>query len=165
MRRRLLVSTVAVVLVALLLFAVPLGVAVTRVQRDGALETFAQQLQQVAAFLSDRAVTVLGAQLILRQAHDVIGGRLILSGPQGEVVADSAPLPARPLPPTRAAREPVATQRSGRLEAFVPVPDLPGYVLSGVRPDRELVAANRRAWLVIGGLGALVLTVAAGAAL
>lgn len=102
MRRRLLASTVAVVLVALLLFAVPLGVVVTRVQRDRALETFAQQLQQVAAFLSDRAVTALGAQLILRQAHDVTGGRLILFGPGGEVIADSAPLPASA--PTRTGR-------------------------------------------------------------
>lgn len=59
----------------------------------------------------------------------------------------------------------MAAQRSGRLEAFVPVPDLPGYVLFGVRSDRDLVASNRRAWLVIVGLGSLVLAVAAGAAL
>ncbi|MFP4233471.1 MAG: hypothetical protein ACLFUG_00915, partial [Nitriliruptoraceae bacterium] len=123
MRRRLLGAMVGLVAAALLLFAIPLGVAVRAGLVDRALDGLAGQVQQLATFLEVRARTCGEVQLLVRLAAED-GPDLAAFGPDGDVrfAAGRTP-PARAGPEVaRALTGVVGRDRAGgQLRVAVPL--------------------------------------------
>lgn len=171
MRRRVLGAIVAVVAAALVLFAVPLGMAVRGVLLDRALDRLEGQVQTLATFLEVQARTCGELQLALTRAVERGELDIAVFDTRGELIlAIGRSEPAPPGAEVAAATE----LRNGRVRsdgrlavATVLSTRLCGgpLVLRGSIPDDAAVASVRNALLGIGTVGAGVLLVAAGAAL
>ena len=170
MRRRLLAAIVAVVAAALLLFAVPLGVAVRGGLVDRALDSLEGQVQQLATFVEVRARTCGEVQLWLAAAAERDLG-VAAFDPQGTLrFAAGTVRPAPAGPEVTTALEGRAGRRhaDGRLAVAVPLSTRVcggPLVLRGTTSDAPLSASVRSSLLAIGATGIAVLGVAAGAAL
>lgn len=165
MRQVLLRSTLGLLVAALLLFAVPLGIAVRGLLVDRALDQLQAELQQVAAFVEQRARTCGEVQLWLTAAAQG-GADVTLFGRGGEVLFAAGR--ARPAPPDDAvvaawAGRPGRALVDGRLSAAVTLSSgVCGrqLLVRATAPDDDLTGSVRRAWLAIAGVGAAVLVLA-----
>lgn len=173
MRQRLVLSTVLVVALALVAFAVPLALATRGVLVDRALDALAGEVQQVGGFLDDARscgevqlrLTLLAQQTTVDTEVALLadGGRLVVArdgrrevvvGPEAVAAFDGSLGTA---------------YRSGRLAAAVPLDSRAcqtSLVLQADRDPAGVQAEVRRTWLGIGLLALVVLLLAiAGAVL
>lgn len=169
MRRRLLVSTLAVVGIALVLMGLPLAVAVRATLTGQALDALQGEAER-AQVLLNRQPLALADQAILLQLLARAGAvRLTLldaTGPQ-VVRIDTGPPPTVPVgldsDLAQALQGEIGRAAGGNALA-VSVPVRAGgvrQVLRAVRDDRALRAEIRAAWLAIGALALVALGVAA----
>ncbi len=162
MRRRILLAIVLVTATAVLLFAVPLGLAVSRLYLDDEVirleREAAQAGQQVGGDIAGDPVEFGGARpgtVLALYAPD--GRRVLGQGPDRADRVVRAALVGR-LADARGGGEIVTAVPVAREEAVV-------GVVRAARDDAGVQRRVRRAWLVMAGLGALVVALAALAAL
>lgn len=162
MRRRLVLAIAGVAVAAVVLFAIPLGIALTRSLRDR--EQLRLQRDTVAATRAVDLSVTAGDPIELPRSRDALGvydasGRRV--GGRGPSTADAL---------TRAALRtgrPQARSAQGRLLAAAPVVTAE-RTTGAVRADRagtEVAESARRAWLLLGGVAAAVVAAATLAAL
>lgn len=169
MKRRILLSTVAVLVAALLAFAVPLGVAVRSVLTSRALDTLQGELDQLRLVIDQQARTCGELQLILALAQRS-PLELSLFSPSGQLlVAEPGHRPAADATVAAAAQGTVGrTRAADALVAALPLTTGvcgEAVILRGERPDADLTDSVRRAWAAIAAVGLGVLSLAALAAL
>lgn len=161
MRRRLVLAIALVAAASVLLFALPLGVAVTRLERDQ--ELLRLQRDTIAATRQIDLSTPRADQVELPHSSDRLtvfdrAGRVVVGvrAPAGDLIA-------------RAVRgaHPVDGVRDGRLQVAVPL--LTGEQVSGVllasRSQSAALARAHRVWLILFALGAAIVALATLAAL
>jgi signal transduction histidine kinase len=174
MRRRLLLSYVTLTLVVLLLLGIPLGVVYADEQR----RRVTASVERDALRLSIRADEALehddpaGVRRVVRHYRERTGGRVLVVGADGTLLADSDDASAvgsvvRDLPEIRAAlhhRE-VRGSRAvdGNAVLYFAVPIVDGDKLIGALrvtyPTSYVDARIRRGWLVLLGIGLVALLV------
>lgn len=169
MRRRLLLSAVAVIAATLLAFALPLGLVARNLLTTRALDTLESGAQQVAGFADEQARTCGELELILTVAARGEPVRLALFSRGGELVGavGSQPPTAGPELATAVRGGVGRSYVAGRLAVAVPLSTGAcgqRLILHAERPDDALRASVRGAWLSIGAVGAAVLALAALAA-
>jgi signal transduction histidine kinase len=165
-RRRLVLSTVAVIAAALVAFAVPLALATRSVLTSRALDTVAGETLQVANFLDARARTCGEVQLWLRAAADATDADLALFDRAGGLVLAVGGRPAPPAADVATAAQGGVGRVAGdgRLSVAVALTTRAcgqPLVLRAARSDGDLVRSVRGAWLAIGVVGGAVLAGAA----
>lgn len=168
MRRRLLLSTLAAVAVALLLLGLPLGFALAQVLQQRALDELQRQAEQVQVLVQEQAVSLSDVATILDAFARQSGTRLTLldRSPGGVIRIDTGgQVDDEVFAGTDADLAQAAAGQVGRvavdgmLAVTVPVRgDGAGQQLvRASRSDAGLAAEVRRAWLAIAGLGAVAL--------
>lgn len=171
MRRRLVWSTVAVLAVVLLAFAVPLGLATRGVLVDRALDTLSAEVQQLGRVIdaSDSCREVEFSLSFLSQQTDrdtavallADGGRIVLARDGREQVVLGPEAEAAFRGSTGAAF------REGRLAAAAPL-DTPvcgvALVLHADRNPDDVNAQVQRRWLQLAGLALVILGIGGAAA-
>lgn len=172
MRRRLLGAIVAVVAVALMLFAVPLAVAVRGMLLDRALDELEGQMLSVGSLVEVQARTCGELRLMLTQAAqrgiDIavfdVGGSLLFGVGRERAV----PPAGEAVETARSEGRPGRVRRDGRLSVatLLATPVCGGpLVVRGSTSDGPVGASVRDAMLAISATGVGVLLVAAAAAL
>ena len=144
MRRRLVLSTVAVAVGALLVLGVPLIFFVDRLARAEASALLRRQAEGIATGLADE---IASGRLVTAErlaAAVPPGDRMILQAPNGTVVT--------------------AGEVTGPGTIGVEVAAIGGITLLLETSDEPVRARLREAWVALGGLGALGLAVAIGLA-
>jgi signal transduction histidine kinase len=171
MRRRLVLSSVALLAVALLAFMIPLGLAIRGTLVDRALDTLSAEMQQLGGFI-DASRTCGDVQLRLgllseTTARDTSvalladGGRVVVARDgRAEVIVGAE---------AASAFTGVAGQafREGRLAVAVPLDTRACATPLVLQADRDPGAVQgevRRAWLGLGALALVVLGLGVGAA-
>lgn len=162
MRRRLLVSLLALIGAALLAFALPLGVAVRSILVGRALEAVAAETQQVALFADERARSCGEVELWLAVASRSSTLSLALLSREGQLFASSGGRPPTVGPELVAAVEGEVgrSYRAGQLAVAVPLATSVcpvRLVLHATVPDGDLRASIRSAWSGLAAVGGLVL--------
>ncbi|MFE7245188.1 ATP-binding protein [Streptomyces sp. NPDC057580] len=159
MRRRILRATVVAVLCALLLFAVPLAVAVLRLYRQDEI----RELERAA----DRAALTLPTQVREFDPRDLprprSGTRLAVYDTRARLVTGSGPTSGDAAVRAALAGSVQSRQVGGNLVVAVPVGSAE-RVRGAVQVSRSAAWAWRRSaltWLAMGGLGAMAVGVAA----
>lgn len=170
MRKRLLISTLLLVVATLLLFAIPLALATQRAQIDGALDALAGEARQIATFLDDASncaqVELRLAALDAQVPADTSIAVLTADGSAGVAVGDQDVVPGPELAAAMGSGQATA-HRAGQLAAAV---QLQGracrvpLVAHLTRADDAVRADVRRSWVLIAVLGAGALAVAGAAA-
>ncbi len=168
MRRRILLSTVAVLAAALLAFAVPLGIAVRSVLTGRALDSLQGELEQVRLVVDQQARSCGEVQLFLALARRSPLDLSLFTPAGGLLLAEPG---HRPAADTTVAAAAGGTVGRARLDDAV-VASLPmastvcgsAMILRGERPAEALDASVRRSWLAIAAVGLGVLALAALAA-
>jgi signal transduction histidine kinase len=180
MTRRLLVSFMAIALLALALLEIPLGVANARSERRD-LEAKVERDAVAVASLAQSAVARRGASVVavarLAETYlDDTGGRIVVVDRAGRALVDADP-PA-PGPRSFASRPEIASALRGRVATgvrhsetlgadllYVAVPVAANGVVSGaVRvsyPTSAIDERVRRYWLALAAIAAVVLALAA----
>jgi signal transduction histidine kinase len=169
-RRRLLGAIVGLVAAALLLFAVPLALAVRGVLVDRALDGLEGQVQQIATFVEVRARTCGEVQLWLTAAaeQELDVAAFDPDGTLRFAAGRVRPAPAGPEVTTALEGRAGRTRADGRLAVAVPLSTRVcgnPLVLRGSTADAALAASVRGSLLAIAATGVGVLVVAVGAAL
>jgi signal transduction histidine kinase len=169
-RRRLLGAIVALVAAALLLFAVPLAIAVRGVLVDRALDGLEGQVQQLATFVEVRARTCGEVQLWLTAAaeQDLDVAAFDPDGTLRFAAGRTPPAAAGPEVATALEGRGGRTRADGRLSVAVPLSTRVcggPLVLRGSTSDAPVSTSVQGSLLAIAATGAAVLAVAAGAAL
>ncbi len=171
MRQRLVLSTILVLALALLAFAVPLALLTRGQLVTQHLDTLEAETQQVAGFLddartcaevqfrlnflADRATMDTAVALLADRGAVVVardGRSEVVVGPEADAAFDGAP---------------GASYRQGRLAAAIPLDSRACGTPLVLQSDREptaLVAEIRRVWLGLGVLAAGVLALGAAGA-
>lgn len=175
MRRRLLLSYVTLTIVVLLLLEIPLGLVYAQEQR----RRLTASVERDALALSIRADESLehgdvgAARRILRGYGVRHGGRVIIVRPDGSLLVDSSPGPTAGKhygnrPEIRAALDRhevkgTGVSRAGRAVLYFAVPIVDGADLIGALrvtyPTSFVDARIRQGWLVLVGIGLLILAV------
>ena len=171
MRRRLLISTLAAALLALILLGLPLSVAVGTLLTRGAYDVLQGEAEQAQVVLDRNARTTADAAVILGDITARSGHRFTLLDRSGIVVVDTGDEPAPPgsqamSPDLEAARASNGVgYHRGPQSVAVSLPVVVGdarLILRVASASSGLERQIRQAWLAIGGLG---LTALGGAAL
>ena len=167
MRRRIVLATVAVLVAALVAFAVPLAVAVRGLVVSRALDGLQAQAEQVAQIVDERARTCGEVDMLLGIASRERPAALSLFTPRGRLVAVVAGHDPSVGVELERARRGVTGRRHGGGSLAVAVPlstDACGQplVLHAEESDAAVQASVHRSWLALGGVGAGVFLLAAG---
>lgn len=167
MRRRIVLATVAVLVAALVAFAVPLAVAVRGQVVSRALDGLQAQAEQVAQIVDERARTCRELDAYLGLASRERPAALSLFTPDGQLVAVVAGHQPTAGVELERARTGATGRRHGAGSLAVAVPlatDVCGraLLLHAEQADAEVAAALRRSWLALAGVGLGVLLLAAG---
>ena len=176
MRRRLLISYLSITVFVLLVLEIPLGFAYAQSER----RRLTSAVQHDALALSIRAEDALESnsmsrlQAVVDDYQRTTGGRVVVVGKDGSLLADSDPLRAgarnfSSRPELKAAllgKETSGTRHSNTLEEtlqYFAVPivesNAPIGALRVTYPTSFVDARIRRTWLVLAGVGAIVLAV------
>jgi signal transduction histidine kinase len=165
-RRRLLISTLVAVSIALILLGVPLSVAVRSLLTRGAFDVLQGEVEQAQVVLDRNAQTVTDAEAILGLLERQSGHRFTLLRRDGIVVVDTGDDPAPPgsqavSPDLQSARATngVGLHRNDTTVA-VSLPVVVGdarLILRAAAPSTALERQIRQAWLAIAGLGVTAL--------
>ncbi len=176
MRRRLLISYLSITVFVLLVLEIPLGFAYAQSER----RRLTAAVQHDALALSIRAEDALEShnlarlQAVVDDYQRTTGGRVVVVGKDGALVADSDPLRAGPRnfssrPEFKAAlagKENSGTRHSNTLKEtlqFFAVPIVEGNAPVGALrvtyPTSFVDARIRRTWFVLAGVGAIILAV------
>ncbi len=166
MRRRIALATIAVLLAAIVAFAVPLAIAVRGLLVTRALDGLQDRVEQVAIIVDDRARTCGQVDLFVAVASQEQPAALALLGPDGRVLRTVAGHQPDVGSEFERALTGVAGRRHGDgfLAAAVPLSTdvcLQQLVLHAQQPDAALQASVRRAWLALAAIGVLVVGVGA----
>jgi signal transduction histidine kinase len=164
-RRRLLVTTLSVVSLALLLLAVPLAILVGSALTDRAYDRLLAQSQQIATFVDERARTCGEAQLSLTVAAQEELDLALVDRAGGLLFAAGRSRPDAPFDDLAAAARgvPGRSRNADRLAVAVPLASGvcgTGIVLRAATPADDLDASVRRTRLAIASLGLGVLGLA-----
>ncbi|HUH06842.1 MAG TPA: HAMP domain-containing sensor histidine kinase, partial [Egibacteraceae bacterium] len=156
MRRRLLLSTLAVLAVALLLLGLPLAVAVEALLTRRALDELQRLAEQVQVLIEQEASLAFGASQLMFAISEETGARLILfdrSGPVRTFINTGGPPADAQLADVDAdvraalSGQVGAVAENGVLAVTVPVRGGPGErLLRAARADDDLRTEVRRAW-------------------
>lgn len=160
LRRRIRTGILGVTVVAVLLFALPLGLAVNRLYRGEEFSRLQRDATRVVALVPDNAVTTTGrVQLPDSAAEDP---RVGIYTPNGARVAGHGPSGSRLAGAGRDGRVHQGTEH-GQLVVTVPVTSdaaVVAVVRAGV-PAAAVADRTRRSWAAMALLGLVVLGVAA----
>lgn len=166
MRRRVLLSTLAAVGLALILLGLPLSVAVRSVLTRSAFDLLQGEAEQAQVVLDRNARTSADAAAILGLLTDRSGHRFTLLDREGVIVVDTGPDPA---PAGAQAMSPdIESARAsngigyfrGRQTLAVSLPVALGdarLILRVAAPATDLQGEIRQAWLAIAGLAVTAL--------
>jgi signal transduction histidine kinase len=162
-RRRLVLAIAGVAVVAVTVFAVPLGIVLSHSYRDR--ELLRLQRDTLAATRQIDLGTPSGDPVELPPSRDA----LAVYDRAGRLVTGRGPAAADPLvrDALRSGRAQEARMQDGRLETAVPliVGERVAGAVRAVRSDAAVVRATRRAWLALAGLAAALMAAATLAAL
>jgi signal transduction histidine kinase len=160
LRRRVLVAIVGVAAAAVVLFAIPLAIALQRLYRDEAIVSLERDATRISAAVPDSILTrpkpvPLAARMSRRLTVGVytLGGRRVVGrGPVHSQVAHSA-----------ADGEVHESVEHGLLTVSAPVPSDSSIVavIRVATPYARVTARVERAWLLMGALAVLVIGLAA----
>ncbi len=168
MRRRLLVSGLATVAIAVVLLGLPLAVAARVLAERRALDSLEQQAAGLQGVLAQGSTPTERSALLVGVAQDS-GLHLVLSDVVGsDLLLRTDTAPDEPGPPTEDARRAlrdgtiVRSRADGMLAVTVPVRAAGLQQALGVSvPDRALANEVRRSWLGIAALGGVALATGA----
>lgn len=168
MRRRLLVSGLATVAIAVVLLGLPLGVAARVLAERRALDSLERQAAGLQGVLAQGADPAQRSALLVSVARDS-GLHLVLSDVVGgDLLLRTDTAPGEPGPPPSDARRALAngaivrSHDGGMLAVTVPVQAAGLRQALGVSvPDDALAVEIRRSWFGIAALGAVALAMGA----
>jgi signal transduction histidine kinase len=161
--RRVFIALVGVTALAVVLFAVPLGVVIARIDRDQAVLRLQRQATETAVLVPDDER--FGAPITLGSAPP--GGQLAFYDPAGARLAGTGPDSADAVTHTALSGAPSDADVDGQLVATVPVSD-DQRVIGAVRiaePQAVVDSDVHRAWLALTLLGLATIAVASVVAL
>ncbi len=156
MRRRVVLAIALVAAASVALFALPLAVAVLRVERDD--ELLRLQRDTIAATRQIDVTAVRADQVELPASRD----RRVVVDAAGRRLAGGGPIAADLISRALAGAKPVYTSRGGRLQVAVPIVTserVTGVLLATRSEDRARTRAHR-VWLLLLALAAIVVALA-----
>lgn len=160
MRRRLILTVLAVTAMVTVAFLVPLGAVVKVVAADRALSVADQEARSLAGVLASGPTTASLTAVVAQLDADSSGRSVAVYLPGGQLVGPALPVPHDQLALARQDRAFTAAA-GGDTWVWVPVRLESGVVVGVVSvPGRLLTQGVLRAWLVLGLVGLAVLLLA-----